>query len=249
MSWYSGENEVTYKLSDFLYSRIKHCEDEPPVRVAARLKNVSDLIAELDGGGIQIKGFTTVKTEELDGKKKVAVYTITKDTLPAASCFTRLRLTDKELRFSTSIYEVSSASFEVTDKNFGFVFRFLGRFEKTVELLHERRADYEKQKKATAFTMDSYDTWLDQICKTLTVPYSIKKGGKRAVLGIKVDRDTQFEIAIPYKNFQEVMPEIINTIQSYEHLRKTFKARVLIKNCDFTTRWKSNPPAQEPKME
>jgi hypothetical protein len=249
MSWYSREDEITYKLRGFLYSRIEHCHGEPPIRVAARLKNISDLIAELDDGGIQVKSFSTVKTKEQHGKKMSTVYTITKDTLPASSCFTRLCLTENKLDFSTSIYEISSSATEVTDKNFGFIFRFLGRFEKTIELLHKYRADYEKQKKATEFTMDSYDTWLDQICKKLTMPYFLEKGGTRTVLGVLVDQDTQLEIAIPYKKFQEIMPEVMNIIQSYEHLRETCKARVLIKNCRYTVRWKSNPSAQKPKTE
>jgi hypothetical protein len=189
-----------------------------------------------------------VKTEEKRYKEKSIVYTITKDTLPAASCFTRLELIENKLQFSTSIYGISCYPLEVTDKNFGFIFRFLGRFEKTVELLNERRADYEKQQKVVEFTHDSYDTWLDQICKTLTMPYFLEKGGSRTVLWLKVDQNTQFEIAIPYKNFQEVMPEVLNAIQTYEQLHKTCKARVLIRNCR-NTRWTINPPPRKTKKE
>jgi hypothetical protein len=133
----------------------------------------------------------------------------------------------------------------VTNKNFGFIFRFLGRFEKLVELVQQQRPEYEKETKAEQFITDSYDTWLNQICKQLRLPYTIERFDTKNVLWVKVDNETQFEITIPYQGFQEIMPEVLNTIKSYEYLHKTSKARVLIKNCRYILGWNTNPPAQK----
>jgi hypothetical protein len=52
----------------------------------------------------------------------------------------------------------------------------------------------------------------------------------KLVASILLETKTQLDISIPYKNFQEIMPGLLDTIKIYEDMQKNSKAKILIKN-------------------
>lgn len=240
----NGTTNFSSKLSDFLYRRLKSCDDKPAGPEAERLKNIDDLIAELENTGIQVDGFTTTKTHKEIYGRSLSIYVVTCNALPADECFACI--TDEEsshgnhqVYFYAQIYEAKTHDKYMNNSNFGFVFRFLERFVKTAQEFPAHRAVYEKREKINEFTSNSIDTWLKQICKELTLPYILEKQRTRSVLTVLLDDNTQLSIEIRNKEFQEVIPQVLETIQIYENLRKTRKGRVLITNSTYSN-WIEN---------
>jgi hypothetical protein len=239
----TGMTDFSGKLSSFLRKRIESCHDKPAGPEAERIKTIDDLLAELATTGIQVDGFTTVKTKEEEYRHSGIVYIITSNELPADECF--VKITDgesyghRQLYFRAQIYEASSYDKYVNNSNFGFVFRFLERFVKTAKEFPAHRAIYEKRAKINEFTSNSIDTWLEQICGELTLPYVLQKQRIRSVLTVLLDYDTELSIEIRNKEFQDTIPEVLETIQIYENLHETRKGRVLITNSNYR-QWKKN---------
>jgi hypothetical protein len=238
------------KLSEFLRRRIESCHDKPAGPEATRLKTIDDLLAELETTGIQVDGFTTVKTTVKEQSASGIVYIITSNALPADECF--ITISDGEaygqrrLFFRAQLYEASTYDRYVDNAHFGFIFRFLERFVKTAKEFPAHRARYAKREKINEFTRNSIDTWLEQICGELTLPYTLEKGRLRSVLTVLLDDETQLALEIRNKAFQETIPEVLETIQMYEHLHKTRKGRVLITNSTYR-HWKENKKKPQPE--
>lgn len=239
MYWINPKTDLEHNLSVFLNRRLNSCSNKPDGPESARLHSVKDFIAELEHGGIQLEGFTTTRSEEHSGGGRQQsvhpIYTITCNAMPASECFVIIDPGTggaySSMQFYARIYEAMTYYGKfVYDDNFNFVYRFLEHFGEIAAELPAARAKFEKQQKILELTRDSIDTWCTQTCEELGFPYSVDSGKIRTKLYVKLDEKTQLEIAIPHKNFQEVMPELRGLIQAYNTLREGSKARVLISN-------------------
>jgi hypothetical protein len=252
MIWSYPKNKLEQGLSVFLNKHITSCSRKPSGPESARLHSVADFIAELDSG-IRLEGFTTSKIEEPSGgsRQSTIYYSITCDALPASECFVRIepgRGPGAATQFYARIYDAITYHYKfINDDNFGFVYRFLEKFENIAAELPAVRAKFEKREKITELTQNSIAVWCSQICEDLGYPYMIKEGSIRSILFVKLDEKTQLEIIIPHRNFQEVMTELPVLIKTYHELLESSKARVLITNCAPKSSWRGDPSKKNKK--
>ncbi|MDR1398818.1 MAG: hypothetical protein LBJ41_02715 [Treponema sp.] len=265
MYWKYPETDLERHLSALLNRRIQSCTHKSAGPELARLHSVEDFVAELEHGGVQLEGFTTTRREEcsnrLRPKSVHTIYTITCDALPASECFvciecgsvsaTKLSSETGEcysspVQFYARLYDAMMYYGQtIYDNDFGFVFRFLERFEEIASEVPLIRAKFQKQRKIKELTQDSIKAWFVQICEELGCPYFIEVKRVQSKLYVRLNEKTQLEIVVPHATFQKVMPELSGIIQTYTALFESTKARVLMSNVAPGNYWREPGKKQD----
>jgi hypothetical protein len=251
-------SDLEHHLSAYLNRRLNTCTHKPKGPESARLHSVKDFIAELEHGGIQLEGFTTTMSEEcpigFPQQYVYSTYTITCDALPASECFVCIKCdknspaqfyaesgesSNSSAQFYACVYEATTFYGQaIYDDDFGFVFRFLERFEEIAAELRVIRAKFEKRQKVNELTENSIKAWFTQICEELGCPYLIEIMKVHSKLYVKLDDKTRLEMVVQHSDFQKVMPELSGLIQAYTALFESSKARVLITNAAPGDYWR-----------
>jgi hypothetical protein len=137
---------------------------------------------------------------------------------------------EKYIRLKLKIGE-TEAYCEIENKYIGNLDTLLKDFGRFLEVYNKRQTECEKEFKLVSLQQNTLDDWLKIIAAKMTLPYYIEKMATKTVFMLKLPNDTQLEIAIPHKHFQDVMPKLYDTIQSYISLQESnTRAKVLISN-------------------
>ena len=72
-------------------------------------------------------------------------------------------------------------------------------------------------------------------------PYSYytTESDNKITLSVKLKKSMQLDIPIYYKNFQKIMPELLNSIQQFEKTANESKIKVLISNSAVGEMWRT----------
>jgi hypothetical protein len=234
-------------------------------------KSIEELFGELRAGRVFEGSETKKKTEygQSFGKKyPIGIYTVPLAGLDSQNYLKFRVMHDSVKRTDATNYiEVTLhidgyyASVDIFEKkkyhekdcNAGIIYDIVDAVPKLLEQLpqklaffeakeHEAKVREEKREAVKKMQIASIDTWLEQICKSLTVPYAIEKGSIDYKLRVKISPKLQIVQYIPLKNFQEVMPTIADTIATYTALAEAQKAKVLVENVSANAkiRWREN---------
>jgi hypothetical protein len=227
-------------------------------------KSLAALYRELQQG-IDLPSYTTKKeaVPETLWQKGAAIYTIYAPNLSKQNYMEILLSSDRPSNFfNVSLHFLNytgkltlhpKSSYRSEDDNAAVVYDLLEAMSRLLKELPEKVAYYEekernakanreKRAKIKSMQASGIDTWLEQICKSLTVPYAIEKGSIDYKLRVKISPKLQIVQYIPLKNFQEVMPTIFETIATYSGLAEKQKAKVLVENVSANAkiRWQEN---------
>ncbi|MHC6201872.1 hypothetical protein ACYULU_01605 [Breznakiellaceae bacterium SP9] len=258
----------SYELSSFLYSKLR--EDFSPAHVS-RWTSPQQFYDELRSeGGVRINDFTSRLLTLEETKKEdcgrlepgAKVYRLER-TNETDRYYILIKITDKPPANTASsgsspyvdidIYfaeTVCSGSLQREDMPYRieqFIERFdetLAGYDKLVLKLIKKAKDKEKRAKIHAMTVKSLELWLASICETLTFPYHIKQETHRIVLSVLYDKKTQVDFHIPFANFQDTLPHLLDTITRCAQTLKELPLRVLISNPSRKYRWKTNKNTQ-----
>jgi hypothetical protein len=202
---------------------------------------LGDLQRELDGGGIEVPGFSTTKlAREWKQGSSDSEYTISCGEL-SGECFLRIefyknRFACDRAYFYIKFYETKSPQRFIDESGIGLVYRLLENFKGIAEEYARLRAEIERNEKLRRLTIGSIETWLALICKNIALPYRVVKMESQAVLYLLLQNGRQLEIYIPYNNFQQVLAGLEDTINKYVNLQHDCAAKDLISNRQDGTR-------------
>ncbi|MDR0567382.1 MAG: hypothetical protein LBG47_10190 [Prevotellaceae bacterium] len=90
--------------------------------------------------------------------------------------------------------------------------------------------DLERKKKILELTKNSAISWLKNMLKDSGYTYFIEETPIRVVLSIIMKNKTQLNMPIHYKNFQKIMPTLMDLIKGYEKLIDSSDIKVTITN-------------------
>jgi hypothetical protein len=139
--------------------------------------------------------------------------------------------------FSVDMCGVYSNHERLLDDNCSLVLRFMEQLDKIYEQFIAARMRYDKQNKILELQQNSVETWLNSLCKQIKQPYHISLQQTQAGLYVLLPNDSYLNIAIPYKKFQELIPEIPSIVQNYVDLQESGQTNILLykrmKNVDW----------------
>jgi hypothetical protein len=121
-----------------------------------------------------------------------------------------------------------------------FILYFLEQLPSIEKEFIEFAQNVDKQVKIADISKNSIITWLKTLCKDIHQPYDSTVDEHKVTLSVKMKYSTQLDIPIYYKNFQKIMPEILNTIQQYEEVLNKTKIKINISNNRVGQRWLNN---------
>ena len=110
-------------------------------------------------------------------------------------------------------------------------------FRKLKGELEKQEDELEKQEKIEELTKNSIYTWLETLMQNQPYSYYTIETENQIKLLIKLKNSMQLEIPIYYSRFQEIMPEILETIKRYEETVNKSKIKILINNSKPNQKW------------
>ena len=101
----------------------------------------------------------------------------------------------------------------------------------------QRQNEQDRKDKILKLTKDSIISWLTNTFKNSGYTYSIEESSQRVVLSVKMKNKTQLNIPVYYKNFQKVVPTLMDLIKGYEKLIDSSDLKVTLTNLKQTQEW------------
>ena len=120
----------------------------------------------------------------------------------------------------------------------GMLYRCMDEMNEIAEEFRKLKGELEKQEKIEELTKNSIYTWLNTIMKNQPYSYYIKESELKITLSVKLKYNTQLDIPIYYSNFQNIMPEVLETIQQFTENAEKRKIKALISNSKPHEQWK-----------
>jgi hypothetical protein len=255
----NASDKIKSKLQSFLSAKINTTLNRKPYKVIDGCASLSEMEGTLTLGGDDIEkhyyGFQCQRNEEKDSyhddepqvhflfstplypdvaielEMRAGSRYIEKDTYESYANV-EIEIGDITSRYGNHLYNENCSNF----------FGILKGIASLRKALDKRRIECEKNAKAAALTQNTIDAWMEQIGKSMRLPYHIYKMETKTVFYVKLKNSTQAEISIPHKHFQELMPTLIETINTYIQLAENTKMKVIIKNSPVydRTKWIQN---------
>jgi hypothetical protein len=117
-------------------------------------------------------------------------------------------------------------------------------FRKTVEELPKIASEFEmlkgrleKLEKIVAMSQKSVHIWLSATMQNIGYEYYTTTDRHRVLLSVKMKRGVQLDIPIYFTKFQQIMPQLLEAIRSYEATIKENSIKMLISNIKKTEKW------------
>ena len=101
----------------------------------------------------------------------------------------------------------------------------------------KQQNELDKKNKIFELSKNSTLTWLTNMFKDSDYTYSIEESSIRVMLSIKMKNNMQLNIPIYYKNFQKVMPKLMDFINEYEKLIENSDFKATVTNLKKTQSW------------
>jgi hypothetical protein len=101
----------------------------------------------------------------------------------------------------------------------------------------KRQNELDRKNKIFELSKNSTMTWLTNVLKDSDYTYSIASSSLRVMLSIKLKNKTQLNIPIYYRNFQKVMPKLMDFIKEYEKLIENSDFKATVTNLKKRQRW------------
>ncbi|MDR3342369.1 MAG: hypothetical protein LBT14_06200 [Treponema sp.] len=196
---------------------------------------VDALYALINGPGIPIEGLTIVEETPQRSDKR---YRITKNISPI-ECVLEFSTVQGKKRLSIvlNIQGQDTITCQWSVDNGECVYRLLHSFDTIGKKYRDFIARAEKREKISTLARDSIKTWITAILQDSPYSYCTEEMVTKMVLYIQLKNKRQLKIDIQYKSFQETMPELLQTIQQYEHMLNNEKFNVSIMQSSPHTKW------------
>jgi len=149
-------------------------------------------------------------------------------------CFVYFKGKEKRKSVGISIDDIHSNGWYGT---VGMLHRCMDEMDEIAKEFRQFKSDLEKQEKIDQIAKNSIKTWLKAILKNQPYSYYASVSDNKITLSIKLKNRIQLDIPIYYKNFQKIMPELLNTIQQFEKMANESKIKVLISNSAVGQKW------------
>jgi len=121
--------------------------------------------------------------------------------------------------------------------NVGMLYLCMDKIDEIALELYKFKGELEKQEKIDQIAKNSIKTWLKAMFKNQPYSYYTIVSDNKITLSVKLKKSIQLDIPIYYKNFQKIMPELLNTIQQFEKTANDSKIKVLISNSAIGQKW------------
>jgi hypothetical protein len=229
---------VYEKKSDFLAEKCREafCGKDATLTIKA-------LYAELNGAGITLEGFTTLK--QTWGGPRPNTYEETYRITNASKngcylCFLLDETKGAKPKFMTFSTYINGISNEFAIRDGSAVYNFLSCLEKIEKELLVFAAEVEKGEKIRNIAADSVQTWVETLLNGTAYSYYTEETNEhKTTLYIKLKNKMHLNIPIYYKSFQKTIPILLETIQLYEKTVQSGKLKVLIEDSHQVTKWKT----------
>jgi hypothetical protein len=148
------------------------------------------------------------------------------------------RRTYRSLEFYIKVYK-EECNYFVCDKNdLPHVITVIVQNFKSLEAdCLKRQNDKDRKNKILELSRNSTLIWLTNMFKNSDYTYSIAKSPLRAVLSVKMKNNMQLNIPIYYKNFQEIIPKLMDLIKEYEKIIESNDIKITVTNLKKTLEW------------
>jgi len=120
----------------------------------------------------------------------------------------------------------------------GMLYRCMDEMNEIAEEFRKLKGELEKQEKIEELTKNSIYTWINTIMENQPYSYYIKESALKITLSVKLRYRTQLDIPIYYSDFQNIIPEVLETIQQFTENAEKIKIKALISNSKPYEQWK-----------
>jgi hypothetical protein len=226
---------VKEKMQQFLITKLHELW-----RNAKDARAIKSLWQELEDGSFSIPGFSV--TKQTNSPDEMYNYTIRNAN--GNGCDIDIEPPDKK-----GIFRYLRVDFLCYGQYSGY-WRFRGESTLVYEWLTNLSAieakfiDFDavvtKEDKIKEIARNSINTYINAVMANGLYQYYISEDEHKITLCIKMKKNMQINIPIPYKSFQKVLPHIMGIIQSYKTLIQQSPIKALIVNSALNTQWKGN---------
>jgi allophanate hydrolase subunit 1 len=144
----------------------------------------------------------------------------------------------RSLEFYIKVYKEECNYFVCDKKDLPHVITVITQNFKSLEAdCLKRQNEMDRRNKILELSKNSTLTWLTNMFKNSDYTYSIEKSHLRAMLSVKMKNNMQLKIPVYYKNFQEIMPKLMDLIKEYEKLIESSNIKVIVTNFKKTQKW------------
>ncbi|WP_010255651.1 hypothetical protein [Treponema primitia] len=196
------------KKANELYASLDHTND-----------SIDDIYAAINGPGLGLSGFSTVKLENrFTYRKDYDFYSVKNDrgnglNLEFYTKMIRGILPEQRLAVNFEIFNIQWGWHIYKT---GFIHLFLNRLESIEGEYLEFAERAEKEEKILQISRDSITTWLEAIFKDTPYTYHTEKDDDKIKLKVDLKNNKCLELPIYYKNFQTTMPGLLGEIRVHE---------------------------------
>jgi hypothetical protein len=122
----------------------------------------------------------------------------------------------------------------------GTLYRCMDEIDEIAKEFRQLKSDLEKQEKINEISQNGIKTWLKTIMQNQSYTYYSTESDNKITLSIQLKNRLQLDIPIYFRNFQKIMPDLLNTIQQFEKTVNESKIKVLISNSKPNQQWKTS---------
>jgi hypothetical protein len=188
------------KKANEIYASLIHTND-----------TVDDLYDEVNGPGLRMPGFLTLRVENrFSHRKDYAFFSVKNEQGNGLNLefYTRVfrgLIPEKRLAVNFDIFNIQWGWHIYKT---GFLGLFLSRLEDIEREYLEYAARAEKEEKIAQLCRNSIAVWLDALFRDGAYAYRIEKDDDRIRLQVTLKNRRTVEIPIYHKNFQETLPAL-----------------------------------------
>jgi hypothetical protein len=195
--------------------------------------SLKDFQKELETTGIRVTGFKTMTKKSVTEYYDSYIITSNQDTDKLS-----FELSLPKGRRAKGIFICYANGIRILNVS-GYItnlirplYRILEDYQNIVNKVQEAMAEEEKKEKLRELANGSIEVWLRVVFQKIALPYQIQKRKDKTELFVNMRNGRQLEIAIPFDNFQEILPRIEIIIKKYRDLQAELSPKVLISHSE-----------------